>query len=202
MELIFNPNSEFLWCPEGPVSQIHSSPRWCPWDIFWLFKVSSDAKERVGCGKQREATAPIKSLVKLLPWFLSLRWKTCLRQNCSLGSCTCSEGPVLGQNTDDDDDDDISKGIFLSYCRANGGEGWLGFPDLWSGQKPWWNWYLTPVMNFSDVRRAQLAKFTLLISTMVPMGYFQILFVCENVHIDWTTVCAAHWSVELTLTSR
>ena len=26
------------------------------------FKVCSDAKERVGCGKQREATAPIKSL--------------------------------------------------------------------------------------------------------------------------------------------
>ena len=21
------------------------------------------------------------------------------------------------------------------------GEGWLGFPDLWSGQKPCWNWY-------------------------------------------------------------
>ena len=20
-----------------------------------------------------------------------------------------------------------------------GGEGWLVFPDLWSGQKPWWN---------------------------------------------------------------
>ena len=24
--------------------------------------------------------------------------KTCLRQNCSLGSCTCSEGHALGQN--------------------------------------------------------------------------------------------------------
>ena len=51
----------------------------------------------MGCGKQREATAPIQSLVKLLPWFRSLRWKTCLRQNCSLGSCACSEGPALGQ---------------------------------------------------------------------------------------------------------
>ena len=27
-------------------------------------------------------------------------------------------------------------------------EGWLGFPDLWSGQKPWWNWYLTPCGEF------------------------------------------------------
>ena len=25
-------------------------------------------------------------------------------QNCSLGSCACSEGPVLEQNTHDDDD--------------------------------------------------------------------------------------------------
>ena len=38
------------------------------------------------------------------------------------------------------------------------GEGWLGFPDLWSGQKPWWNWYLTPVVTFGEVRRAQLAN--------------------------------------------
>ena len=41
----------------------------------------------------------IKSPVKLQSWFLSLRGKTCLRQNCSLDSCTSSEGPVLGQNT-------------------------------------------------------------------------------------------------------
>ena len=46
------------------------------------------------------------SLVKLQPRFLSLRWKTCLRQNCSLGSYASRDGPVLGQNTDDDDDDD------------------------------------------------------------------------------------------------
>ena len=30
------------------------------------------------------------------------------------------------------------------------GEGW-GFPDLLSGQKPWCNWYLTPVVNFCEV---------------------------------------------------
>ena len=52
-----------------------------------------------GCGKQREATAPIQFLVKVQPWFLSLRWKICLRQNCSLGSCACSEWPALGQNS-------------------------------------------------------------------------------------------------------
>ena len=36
-----------------------SPPRWGPWDLLISFKVSSDAKKRVGCGKQREATAPI-----------------------------------------------------------------------------------------------------------------------------------------------
>ena len=36
---------------------------------------------------------------KTITWFLSLRWKICLRQNCSVGSCACSEGSVLGQNT-------------------------------------------------------------------------------------------------------
>ena len=51
------------------------------------------------CGKQRETTAPIQSLVKLQPWSLSLQRKSCLRQNCSLGTCACSEGPALAQNT-------------------------------------------------------------------------------------------------------
>ena len=52
-------------------------PRWCPWDFFRPFKVCSDAKERVGCWKQREATAHIQSLVKLQPRFLRLQWRIC-----------------------------------------------------------------------------------------------------------------------------
>ena len=102
MELIlFNPWGEFQWSLEDPVSQIHSPylQVGAPGIFVRSFNVCSDAKGRVGCGKQWEATAHIKSLVKLQPWFLSLRWKTCLWQNCSLGSCACSEGPVLGQNT-------------------------------------------------------------------------------------------------------
>ena len=43
----------------------------------------------------------------------------------------------------------------------------------WSGQKPWWNWYLTPEVNFGDVRRAQLAKYTLLTSALGPLGSSQ-----------------------------
>ena len=42
-------------------------PCWCPWDLFRSFKVCSDAKEKVGRRKQREATAPIQSLIKLQP---------------------------------------------------------------------------------------------------------------------------------------
>ena len=70
----------------GEVRRVHLAkstlltPRWCPWDLFRSFKVCSDA------------TAPIQSLVTLQPCLLSLRWKTCLRQYCSLWS-------VLGQNT-------------------------------------------------------------------------------------------------------
>ena len=44
----------------------------------------------------------------------------------------------------------------------------IGISDLW------WNWYLTPVMNFSEVQRTQLAKSTL-ISTLVPLGSIQML---------------------------
>ena len=53
------------------------------------------------------------------------------------------------------------------------GEGWLGFPDLWSGQKPWRNWYLTPVVKFGEVLRAKLAKSTFLTSSLVPLESFQ-----------------------------
>ena len=55
-----------------------------------------------------------------------------------------------------------------------GGEGWLGFPDLWSGKNPWWNWYLTHVANLGEVRRAQWATSTLLTSSLVPLASFQI----------------------------
>ena len=60
------------------------------------------------------------------------------------------------------------------------GEGWLGFPDLLSGLKPWWNIYLTSVVNFGEVRKAQLAKSTLLTSTFVPLGCYQIFNICPD----------------------
>ena len=75
----------------------------------------------------------------------------------------------------------ISRTPFKMYYILLGGEGWLGFPDLWSGQKPWWNWCLIPVANFGELRRAQLAKSTHLTSSLVLLGSFQIfqgLFRC------------------------
>ena len=72
--------------------------------------------------------------------------------------------------------------LFTEFSRLHklGGEGWLGFPDLWSSQKLWWNWYLTTVVNFGDVRRAQLAKSTLLTSSLVPLGSFRSFKVCSD----------------------
>ena len=48
-----------------------SLPRWSPWDLFRSFKLCSDAKERVVCRKQREATASIylSKTVTLVPEF-------------------------------------------------------------------------------------------------------------------------------------
>ena len=97
MKLIFNTYGEFC---EVRSAQLAKSTLLASTLVpLGSFQFHSDVKERVECGMQREATAPIQSLVKLQPWFLSLRWKTCLRQNCSLGSRACSEGPTLGQKT-------------------------------------------------------------------------------------------------------
>ena len=74
----------------------------------------------------------------------------------------------------------------MFYSSADDeGDGWLGFPDLWSGQKPWRNCYLTPVVNFGEVRRAQLAKSTLLTSSLVHLGSFQILRFVQMLKIEW-----------------
>ena len=101
MALIFNPwCGEFRWSPEGPVSQIHS-----PHLHAGAPGITSDLLRSVQMLKRewvKKATKSYRnysSLVKLQPWFQSLWWKTCLRQNCSLGFCACSEGPALGQNT-------------------------------------------------------------------------------------------------------
>ena len=48
-------------------------------------------------------------------------------------------------------------------------------------QKPWWNWYLTSVVNFTEVRRAQLAKSTLITSMLVPpWDLFRFFKVCSD----------------------
>ena len=47
---------------------------------------------------------------------------------------------------------------------------------IWSN--PWWNLYLTPMVNFSEVRRAQLAKSTLLNSMMGSWDFFRSFKIC------------------------
>ena len=58
----------------------------------------------------------------------------------------------------------------LYICMGTKGD-W----DFRSGKKkPLMELILTPVVNFGEVQRAQLANFTLLTSTLMPLGYFQI----------------------------
>ena len=68
----------------------------------------------------------------------------------------------------------------FGYYILSGGKGWLGFPDLWSGQKSWCNLYLIPVVNVDEVRRAQLAKFTLPTSMLVPLESLRSFKVCSD----------------------
>ena len=98
LELIFNPCGEFREVRRAQLAKpTHLTNTLVPLGSLRSFKVCSDAKERVGRGKQRKATVPIQSLVKLQQWFLSVR-KICLRQNCTNGSCVCVCGrPAFGR---------------------------------------------------------------------------------------------------------
>ena len=55
--------------------------------------------------------------------------------------------------------------------------------QIWS--KTLINWYLTPVVNFGEVRRAQLAKSTLLTSTLVPLRSSQNLRSVQMLKREW-----------------
>ena len=66
-----------------------------------------------------------------------------------------------------------------------GGEGWLGFPDFWSGEETWWNWSLMCVVNFGEVRRAQLAKSTLLTSTLGPLDLWDLFRSVQMAKREW-----------------
>ena len=79
---IFNPCGEFRWSREVPVSQIHAPHlhAGAPGIFSDLFKfVQMLKREWIA-----ESYRTYSSLVKLQPWFLSLRWKTCLCAECFL----------------------------------------------------------------------------------------------------------------------
>ena len=69
---------EVLWAQLAKFTLFTST--FVPLGSFQIFKVSSNAKERVGCGKQWEATSPLQSLI-----------------NYSLGSRVCCGRPALGR---------------------------------------------------------------------------------------------------------
>ena len=78
LELIFNPRGEFWWSLEGPVSQI--TPRLhagAPGIFSDLLRYVMMLK-REWSDENKGSYSTYLSLVKLKPWFLRLRWKTCL----------------------------------------------------------------------------------------------------------------------------
>ena len=89
MEVIFNPCDEFRLSPEGPVSHIHS-----PHLHVGAPGIFSDLLRSVQMLKKEWGAESNGKLPHLFNhWFLSLRRKTSLSHNCSLGSCACNEGP-------------------------------------------------------------------------------------------------------------
>ena len=79
MELIFNPCCEFRWSPKDPESQIHSPHVHvgAPGIFSDLLRFFQMLKRESGVRKATGSYSTYSSLVKLQPWFLSLRWKTC-----------------------------------------------------------------------------------------------------------------------------
>ena len=100
LKLIFNPCGEFRWSPEDPVSQIHSPHLHvgAPEIFSDLLRYVQMVKRGSGVRKAKGSYRTYSSLVKLQRWVLSLRWKTCLRQNCNFSSRVCSGRPAFGHN--------------------------------------------------------------------------------------------------------
>ena len=95
MELIFNACGEFRWSPECPGIQIHSPHLHV--GVPWIFSKLLRSMEILKRERGVESNGKLLHLFtrgKLQSWCLSLQWKTCLQQ-----SCTCCEGPALGQYT-------------------------------------------------------------------------------------------------------
>ena len=120
IELIINPCSEFRWSPEGPVSQIHSPHlhAGAPGIFSGLLRSVQMLKREWGAesnGKLPHLFIPWWNE----PWFLSLRWKTCLWVEfrpwfLSLQWRTC---PWAEYSDDDDDDDELRICIYYLYVN-------------------------------------------------------------------------------------
>ena len=183
--LIFNSSGDFRWSPEGPVSHIHS-PYFhadAPGIFLDLLRYVHTLKREWSVesnGKLPHLFIPSK----IVTWYLSLQWKAYFGQNCNFGCCVCSERLALGRTLwwwwwwwwwwl-------IKMGQFSNFYYASdiwlgGGRRLIGISGSlsWSTTLMELMFSLTPVANFGEVRRAQLAKSTLLTS-LVPLGSFQI----------------------------
>ena len=102
MELIFNPCDEFQWSAEGPVSQIHS-----PHLLIGAPGIFSDLEMSVQMLKREWGVESNRTLLHLfMPGKTAALVPDFVVEDLPLAELQpwflCSEGPALGQNTDDD----------------------------------------------------------------------------------------------------
>ena len=71
----------------------------------------------------------------------------------------------------------LGRTLMMIYIYIYRGEGWLWFPEIWSGQTQiLMELIFNPSGEFCEVRRTQLTKATLFTFTLVPLGSFQLLY--------------------------
>ena len=106
-----------------------------PWCNWYLTPVVNFGELETGVLKATGSYRTYSSPVKLQPWFLSLRWKTWLLDR------TAALIPEFAVK-----DLPLDRILIYIYERRV-----IEISGSLSGQKPWCNWYLTPVVNFGEV---------------------------------------------------
>ena len=72
-----------------------------------------------------------------------------------------------------------------THAHTHMGRRVIGISDLWSGQKILINWYLTPVVNFGEVRCPQLAKYSTSRRVGAPGIFSDLLKFVQMLKREW-----------------
>ena len=83
-----------------PSAELQLQWRTCPWSEHWWLYMKYII--RVFSPRADLSLQTQEPRLQFCPKAdLPMRWRTCLRQNCSLGTCACSEGPWAQHSNDD-----------------------------------------------------------------------------------------------------